>query len=449
MRYCLIQKEYQQAMRNYATQMDAAKRGIVTPEIETVAKKENRPVEFIMERVAKGTIAIPANINHKSLSAEAVGDGTRVKINVNLGISGDCKDYEMELRKVRMAVDMGAESIMDLSNYGKTNTFRKQLIDMSPAMIGTVPMYDAIGYLEKDLLEITAQDFLKVVEAHAREGVDFMTIHAGINRRAVEAFMREGRRMNIVSRGGSLLFGWMEVTGNENPFYEHFDEILDICEEHDVTISLGDACRPGCLADATDVCQIEELVRLGELTKRAWAHNVQVMVEGPGHVPLNQVAANMEIQKTICMGAPFYVLGPIVTDIAPGYDHITAAIGGAVAAMSGAAFLCYVTPAEHLALPNVDDVKQGIVASKIAAHAADIAKGIPHARDIDDKMGDARRVLDWDAQFACALDPETAKAIRDARLPEDDHSDTCSMCGKFCAVRSMNKALAGEYIDIL
>ena len=216
-----------------------------------------------------------------------------------------------------------------------------------------------------------------------------------------------------------------------------------------MTISLGDACRPGCLADATDVCQIEELVRLGELTKRAWAHNVQVMVEGPGHVPLNQVAANMEVQKSICMGATFYVLGPLVTDIAPGYDHITAAIGGAVAAMSGAAFLCYVTPAEHLALPNVEDVKQGIVASKIAAHAADIAKGIPHARDIDDKMGDARRVLDWDAQFACALDPETAKAIRDARLPEDDHSDTCSMCGKFCAVRSMNKALAGEYIDIL
>ena len=436
-------------MRNYATQMDAAKRGIVTPEIETVAKKENRPVEFIMERVAKGTIAIPANINHKSLSAEAVGDGTRVKINVNLGISGDCKDYEMEMRKVRMAIDMGAESIMDLSNYGKTNTFRKQLIDMSPAMIGTVPMYDAIGYLDKDLLEISAEDFLEVVRAHAEEGVDFMTIHAGINRRAIEAFRRDPRKMNIVSRGGSLLFAWMMMTGNENPFYEHFDEILDICEEHDVTVSLGDACRPGCLADATDVCQIEELVRLGELTKRAWAHNVQVMVEGPGHVPLNQVAANMEVQKSICMGAPFYVLGPLVTDIAPGYDHITAAIGGAVAAASGAAFLCYVTPAEHLALPNVDDVKQGIVASKIAAHAADIAKGIPHARDIDDKMGDARRVLDWDAQFACAIDPETAKAIRDARLPEDDHSDTCSMCGKFCAVRSMNKALAGEYIDIL
>ena len=256
-------------MRNYATQMDAAKRGIVTPEIETVAKKENRPVEFIMERVAKGTIAIPANINHKSLSAEAVGDGTRVKINVNLGISGDCKDYEMELRKVRMAVDMGAESIMDLSNYGKTNTFRKQLIDMSSAMIGTVPMYDAIGYLEKDLLEITAQDFLKVVEAHAREGVDFMTIHAGINRRAVEAFMREGRRMNIVSRGGSLLFAWMKMTGNENPFFEYYDEVLDILRRYDVTISLGDALRPGCIDDASDAGQISELIELGNLAQRA------------------------------------------------------------------------------------------------------------------------------------------------------------------------------------
>ena len=271
-------------MRNYATQMDAAKRGIVTPEIETVAKKENRPVEFIMERVAKGTIAIPANINHKSLSAEAVGDGTRVKINVNLGISGDCKDYEMELRKVRMAVDMGAESIMDLSNYGKTNTFRKQLIDMSPAMIGTVPMYDAIGYLEKDLLEITAQDFLKVVEAHAGEGVDFMTIHAGINRRAVEAFMREGRRMNIVSRGGSLLFAWMKMTGNENPFFEYYDEVLDILRRYDVTISLGDALRPGCIDDASDAGQISELIELGNLAQRAWAKDVQVMIEGPGHM---------------------------------------------------------------------------------------------------------------------------------------------------------------------
>ena len=253
--------------------------------------------------------------------------------------------------------------------------------------------------------------------------------------------------MNIVSRGGSLVFAWMTMTGQENPFYEYFDEILDIFQEYDVTISLGDACRPGCLADGSDVCKIEELVRLGELTKRAWEKNVQVMVEGPGHMPMDQIAANMKLQSTICSGAPFYVLGPIVTDIAPGYDHIVSAIGGAIAAQNGAAFLCYVTPAEHLALPNLEDVKQGIMASKIAAHAADIAKGVRGAREIDDKMADARRVLDWEAQWECAMDPETAKAIRDDRKPE--HEDTCSMCGKFCAVRSMNKALAGEHIDIL
>ena len=432
-------------MRNYATQMDAAKRGIVTPEIETVARKENRPVEFIMERVAKGTIAIPANINHKSLSAEAVGDGTRVKINVNLGISGDCKDYEMELRKVRMAIDMGAESIMDLSNYGKTNTFRKQLIDMSPAMIGTVPMYDAIGYLEKDLLEITAQDFLRVVEAHAREGVDFMTIHAGINRRAVEAFMREGRKMNIVSRGGSLLFAWMQMTGNENPFFEYYDDVLDILRRYDVTISLGDALRPGCIDDASDAGQISELIELGNLAKRAWDKDVQVMIEGPGHMAMNEIAANMQIEKRICHGAPFYVLGPLVTDIAPGYDHITSAIGGAIAAQAGANFLCYVTPAEHLRLPDENDVREGIVASKIAAHAADIALGLPGARDRDNAMAEARHKLDWPAQFALALDPEKAQRFYEQVPPTERH--TCSMCGKMCAVRTTNMILEGKKVE--
>ena len=432
-------------MRNYATQMDAAKRGIVTPEIETVARKENRPVEFIMERVAKGTIAIPANINHKSLSAEAVGDGTRVKINVNLGISGDCKDYEMELRKVRMAIDMGAESIMDLSNYGKTNTFRKQLIDMSPAMIGTVPMYDAIGYLEKDLLEITAKDFLRVVEAHAQEGVDFMTIHAGINRRAVEAFMREGRKMNIVSRGGSLLFAWMQMTGNENPFFEYYDDVLDILRRYDVTISLGDALRPGCIDDASDAGQISELIELGNLAKRAWDKDVQVMIEGPGHMAMNEIAANMQMEKRICHGAPFYVLGPLVTDIAPGYDHITSAIGGAIAAQAGANFLCYVTPAEHLRLPDENDVREGIVASKIAAHAADIALGLPGARDRDNAMAEARHKLDWPAQFALALDPEKAQRFYEQVPPTERH--TCSMCGKMCAVRTMNMILEGKKVE--
>ena len=433
----------------YTTQMDAARKGIATPQMKAVAEKEHMPLEKLMELVAKGQVAICANKAHTCLDPQGVGSMLRTKINVNLGVSRDCKDYDIEMKKVQSAIDLGAEAIMDLSSHGDTQPFRKKLVAECPAMIGTVPVYDSVIHYQRDLGTLTAQDFIDVVRLHAEDGVDFVTLHCGITRKTIDQIRRHKRKMNIVSRGGSLVFAWMTMTGEENPFYEHFDEILDICEQHDVTISLGDACRPGCLADATDVCQIEELVRLGELTKRAWEHNVQVMVEGPGHVPLNQVAANMQVQQSICMGAPFYVLGPLVTDIAPGYDHITAAIGGAVAAMSGAAFLCYVTPAEHLALPNVEDVKQGIIASKIAAHAADIAKGIPGAQEIDDKMANARRALDWEAQFACALDPETARAIRDSRKPEDDHSDTCSMCGKFCAVRSMNKALSGEYIDIL
>ena len=434
---------------NYTTQMNAAKKGIITPEMKIVAAKEKMNIEELKTLIAQGKVVIPANKYHTCINVNGIGSMLKTKINVNLGTSRDWKDLDMELKKANDAVNMGVESIMDLSSYGDTQKFRRKLTKECPAIIGTVPIYDAVVYYHKPLKEITARQWIDIVEMHARDGVDFMTIHVGINKNTAQRFKENKRLTNIVSRGGSIIFAWMEMTGQENPFYEYYDEILDICEEYDVTISLGDACRPGCLADATDVCQIEELVRLGELTKRAWDHNVQVMVEGPGHVPLDQVAANMKVQQTICMGAPFYVLGPLVTDIAPGYDHITAAIGGAVAAMNGAAFLCYVTPAEHLALPNVEDVKQGIIASKIAAHAADIAKGIPHARDIDDKMADARRVLDWDAQFECALDPETAKAIRDDRLPEDDHSDTCSMCGKFCAVRSMNKALAGEHIDIL
>ncbi|MGN0471140.1 MAG: phosphomethylpyrimidine synthase ThiC [Acutalibacteraceae bacterium] len=429
---------------NYKTQMEAAKKGIVTKEMQTVAEKENMDVNKLMSLVASGTVAIPANVNHKSLSAEGIGDGLKTKINVNLGISGDSVDYEREMQKVKMAVSFGAEAIMDLSNYGKTNTFRKQLIDYSPAMIGTVPMYDAIGYLEKDLLDITAKDFLRVVEAHAKEGVDFMTIHAGINKRAVEALKRDKRRMNIVSRGGSLLFAWMEMTGNENPFYEYYDDVLDILREYDVTISLGDALRPGCIDDSTDAGQISELIELGALTKRAWEKDVQVMVEGPGHMAMNEIAANMKLQKRICHNAPFYVLGPLVTDIAPGYDHITSAIGGAIAAANGANFLCYVTPAEHLRLPDLNDVKEGIIASKIAAHAADIANGIPGARDIDNKMADARHALDWDEMFKCAIDPEKAKAYYDSTPVAERH--TCSMCGKMCAVRTTNMILEGKKV---
>ena len=401
-------------MRNYKTQMEAAKKGILTPEMETVAKKENIAPEKLMKSVACGEVAIPANINHKSLSAEGIGAGLKTKINVNLGISGDCKNYDVEMQKVDMAIKFGAEAIMDLSNYGKTNTFRKELIEKSPAMI-------------------------------AKEGVDFMTIHAGINRRSVEAFRRDGRKMNIVSRGGSLLFAWMEMTGNENPFFEHYDELLEILREYDVTISLGDALRPGCLDDSSDAGQIAELIELGNLTKRAWEKDVQVMVEGPGHMAMNEIAANMIMEKRICHNAPFYVLGPLVTDIAPGYDHITSAIGGAIAAAAGADFLCYVTPAEHLRLPDLNDVKEGIVASKIAAHAADIAKGIPNARDIDNKMADARHRMDWDEMFEIAIDGEKAKAYFESVPPADRH--TCSMCGKMCAVRTTNMILEGKKVE--
>ena len=432
-------------MQTYTTQMDAARKGIITPQMEIVAKKEYRTPEEIRQLVAEGKVAIPANKHHECLDPEGIGSMLRTKINVNLGVSRDCKDYNIEMQKVMSTVNMGAEAIMDLSNYGKTNTFRRQLIDMSPAMIGTVPMYDAIGYLDKDLLEITPQDFLKVVRAHAEEGVDFMTIHAGINRRAVEAFKRDKRKMNIVSRGGSLLFAWMEMTGNENPFFEYYDDVLEILREYDVTISLGDALRPGCLDDSTDAGQIAELIELGDLAKRAWAKDVQVMIEGPGHMAMNEIAANMRLEKRLCHEAPFYVLGPLVTDIFPGYDHITSAIGGAIAAASGADFLCYVTPAEHLRLPDAADVKEGIIASRIAAHAADIAKGVPHARDRDDQMAEARHRVDWEEMFRLAVDPEKARRYFESTPPSDRH--TCSMCGKMCAVRTTNLILEGKKVE--
>jgi len=426
---------------NYKTQMEAARKGIVTKELSRVAKDEGFTEQELLALVASGRIMIPANIRHKSLHPYGIGEGLRTKVNVNLGISGDCADYHAEMEKVRLAEKFGAESIMDLSNYGKTREFRKKLIEISLAMIGTVPIYDAIGYLEKDLKEITAQDFLRVIRSHAEEGVDFMTIHAGINRRVMEIFLRERRQMNIVSRGGSLIFAWMKMTGNENPFYEYYDELLDILREHDVTVSLGDALRPGSIADSTDASQIAELTEIGNLTERAWKQDVQVLVEGPGHMAMDEIAANMKIEKRICHGAPFYVLGPLVTDIAPGYDHITSAIGGAIAAANGADFLCYVTPAEHLRLPDLSDVKEGIIASKIAAHAADIAKGVKNARMADFQISEARRKLEWEDIFKLSLDGEKAKEYYESIPPEDRHS--CSMCGKMCAVRTMNRILDG------
>ena len=430
----------------YTTQMDAARKGIITKEMEIAAKKENMDVKELMEYMAKGQVIIPCNKNHKCLKPFGIGNSLKTKINVNLGISRDWKDMDMEIEKVNNAVKMGAESIMDLSSYGDTRTFRKRLTKECPAMIGTVPIYDAVVYYHKPLKEITSKEWIDIVRMHAEDGVDFMTIHCGINKATAGRFKANRRLTNIVSRGGSIIFAWMEMTGEENPFYEHYDEILDICREYDITMSLGDACRPGCLKDASDISQIEELVTLGELTTRAWEKDVQVMVEGPGHMPMNQIAANMEIQKTICKGAPFYVLGPLVTDIAPGYDHITAAIGGAIAAASGASFLCYVTPAEHLRLPSLDDVKEGIIASRIAAHAADIAKGVKGAIEWDHQMSLARKKLDWEEMFDICIDPEKARRYRAEAKPEKE--DTCSMCGNFCAVKNMNRILDGEIVSI-
>lgn len=431
----------------FTTQMDAARRGIITKEMEHVATYEQMDIEVLRDLVARGQVAIPANKNHHALTPYGIGNKLKTKINVNLGTSRDCLDLNVEMEKVMTAVRLGAESIMDLSSYGDTATFRKKLTKECPAIIGTVPIYDAVVYYNKPLKSITSDEWMNIVRMHAEDGVDFMTIHCGINRATAHSFKQTHRHTNIVSRGGSMIFAWMELTGYENPFYERYDELLEICAEYDVTLSLGDACRPGSIHDAGDISQIKELVTLGELTERAWAKNVQVIIEGPGHMPLNQIQANMEIQQTICKGAPFYVLGPLVTDIAPGYDHITAAIGGAIAATHGASFLCYVTPAEHLRLPTLDDVHEGIIASKIAAHAADVAKGIPGATNWDYEMSEARRNLDWEKQFDLAIDPEKARRYRDESTPEKE--DTCTMCGKMCAMRNINKILSGEDVDIM
>ncbi|MDF2570817.1 MAG: bzaF [Sporomusa sp.] len=431
----------------YTTQMDAAKRGILTEQMRIVAREEKIEPELLRELVASGRVVIPANRHHTNLSPKGVGEKLRTKVNVNLGVSKDCYDIELELEKAKKAIELKAEAIMDLSCYGKTREFRRRLIETSPIMIGTVPMYDAVGMLDKDLKDITVDEFFSVVERHAEDGVDFMTIHCGMNLKTAERVKQNKRLTNIVSRGGSLLFAWMELNKRENPFYEYYDRLLDICEQYDVTLSLGDACRPGSIHDATDAAQIEELITLGELTKRAWARNVQVIIEGPGHMSINEIAANMLLEKRLCHGAPFYVLGPLVTDVAPGYDHITSAIGGAIAAANGADFLCYVTPAEHLRLPNLDDMKEGIIAARIAAHAADIAKGIPGARDWDNQMSAARADVDFPRMIELAIDPEKAQRYRGESQPECE--DTCTMCGKMCPMKNMKKILNGEDLSIV
>lgn len=417
----------------YHTQMEAARRGVLTPQMEQVLEDEPIDKAYLLEHIARGTIALPANKNHRNLKGGAIGTGLRTKINVNLGVSRDCCNQDMEIRKVIDALELKADAIMDLSNFGNTGTFRRKVIDMCPVMIGTVPVYDAVARNNGSVIDITLDHFFDTVIQHAEDGVDFMTIHAGLNQVAVERIRKNPRKTHVVSRGGSILLEWMVANQCENPFYEHFDRLLDICREYDVTLSLGDGLRPGSLKDATDAPQVQELIFLGELTKHAWEKDVQVMIEGPGHVPLNEVIANMQIQKKLCHGAPFYVLGPVVTDVAPGYDHITSAIGGALAAANGADFLCYVTPAEHLRLPDNQDVKEGIVAARIAAHAADIAKGLPGAIDWDHRMSEARANLDWAQMMALALDPEKAHAYRDSSKPYDDA--VCTMCGDQCAVK--------------
>lgn len=425
--------------REFMTQMEAAREGILTPQMEQVLSQEQIGREELLEGIAAGRIAIPANRHHSCLKAAGVGQGLKTKINVNLGVSKDVCSFESELNKARLAMKYEADALMDLSVSGDTEAFRKQLVAQMPMMIGTVPIYDTLTRTGKPTEEITIDEWFETVEIHAANGVDFITIHAGFNRACAERVKRAKRLCGVVSRGGSILFEWMEKCGEENPFYEHFDRLLDICYAHDVCISLGDGLRPGAIADSTDGPQIQELVTLGELTRRAWERNVQVMIEGPGHVPLHEVAMNMQLQKKLCHNAPFYVLGPLVTDIAPGYDHITSAIGGAVAAMHGADFLCYVTPAEHLRLPTVDDVKEGIMASRIAAHAGDIAKGIPGATAPDLQMSRARRELDWDGQFEVALDPEKAREYRRSSQPKED--EVCTMCGDFCAVKRVRDLL--------
>lgn len=425
------------------TLLNRARTGGAAPEIDRAAAGEGMPPARLRELVAAGRAVIPGNRRRTGVRPVAIGEGLSVKVNANVGTSRDRADLPLELEKMRVAVAAGADAVMDLSTGGPIDAIRKAILAECPVPVGTVPVYQAASDAAgrgKSWVELTADDFFDGIVKHAEDGVDFITVHCGVTRAAVERLVGEGRRLDIVSRGGSLLAEWMEYNGRENPFYEEYDRLVEICRAYDVTISLGDGLRPGCLADATDRAQVHELMTLGELTERAWAKDVQVMIEGPGHVPLHQIAANVALQKRLCHGAPFYVLGPLVTDIAPGYDHITSAIGGAIAAWNGADFLCYVTPSEHLRLPSLEDVREGVIASRIAAHAADIARGIPGAMDRDNRMADARRNLDWKAQIDLSLDPGRARALRGGSLPAADEG-ACTMCADLCAIRTSRKAI--------
>ncbi len=423
------------------TQREWALKGTITPQMETVACREGLDPAFILEGLAKGTLCLPVNPYHRNLEPCAIGKGLRTKVNANLGTSSDYGSLETELEKLRIAVEYGSDTVMDLSTGEDIPGMRRAIVAHSPVAVGTVPIYQAaVEAIDKygAIVDMTPDDLFRVIEDNARDGVDFMTVHCGITMVVVERLKRQRRVTDVVSRGGTFLIGWMLHNGKENPLYEHYDRLLDLARAYDFTLSLGDGLRPGSLADATDRPQIEELITLGELVERAWEAGVQVMVEGPGHIPLDQIETNMRLQKTLCKGAPFYVLGPLVTDIGAGYDHITSAIGGALGAMYGADYLCYVTPSEHLGLPDAEDVKLGVIASRIAGHAADIVKGVKGAAEWDLEMARARKSLDWEKQARLSLDPKRAFAVRSRHAPL---GKACSMCGKYCAMDLMEKYL--------
>jgi len=423
------------------TQMELARRGTISPQVKHVAEKEGVDADFIIRGLANGEIIIPANVNHTGLIPCAIGKGLRTKVNANIGTSSDFCDLNTELRKLQTAIEFGADTVMDLSTGGDISAIRRAIVGASTVAIGTVPIYQAgIEAIENRgaIVNMTVDDIFAVIEQHAKDGVDFMTVHCGVTQESLARLKKQSRKTDIVSRGGAFLIGWMVHNDKENPLYQYYDRLLDLALEYDFCLSLGDGLRPGCLADATDRPQIQELIILGELVERAREAGVQAMVEGPGHVPLDQIATNVQLEKSLCHGAPFYVLGPLVTDIGAGYDHITAAIGGAIAAAAGADFLCYVTPTEHLSLPTAEDVKVGVIASRIAAHAADIVKGVKGAKEWDEEMSKARKALDWKSQAKLSLDPELSHQVH-SRIPS--RGVTCSMCGKYCAMAIVEKYL--------
>ncbi len=427
------------------TQILEARKGNITPEMEAVARAENVPLDYIADGVARGTIVITRNNHHTSITPLGVGKGLRTKINANIGTSRDRVSIECEIEKLKTAVAAGADAVMDLSTGGPIAGIRKEIMRQSTVSIGTVPIYQAaVGTVEqgKPIVQMDPDFLFRVIEQQAEEGVDFITVHCGVTMKSLERLKKQGRIMDVVSRGGAFHIEWIIYNEMENPLFTQYDRLIEIAKRYDVTLSLGDGMRPGCIADATDRAQIEELVTLGELRDSAHEAGVQVMIEGPGHVPIGQVETNMKIQKELCKGAPFYVLGPLVTDVAPGYDHITSAIGGAIAGAAGADFLCYVTPSEHLRLPDLEDVREGVIASRIAAHAADIAKGVRGAMEWDKEMARRRKSLDWKGQIELSINPERARKLRESSLPKE--SDVCTMCGEFCSMKGMSQYLKKE-----